>query len=162
MDWAPVKGFPGYSVHPAGQVRRDANGRVLHVKVNQYGTPYVGLMREWAQKQRSLALLVADAFLPRDREVFDTPITCDGDRFNCALDNLLWRPRWFAVKFNRQFLDRYESPIEHPIRDVEGGEVHDGSLAVAKRYGLLERDVVLSILNLTVTWPTYQLFEVAE
>lgn len=162
MDWTPVQGFPGYSIHPDGLVRRDANGRLLHLKVNQYGVPYVGLMRAWEQKQRSLAKLVAQAFLPRALEAFDTPINLDGDRRNCSVENLMWRPRWFAVQFNRQFREPYESPIETPIRDVKGKEVLPDSLAVSKRYGLLERDVVLSIVNLTYVWPTYQVFEVVQ
>jgi hypothetical protein len=37
--------------------------------------------------------------------------------------------------------------------------VFDDSLAAACRYGLLEREVVLSILNQTPAWPTYQTFE---
>lgn len=162
MDWVPVQGFPGYSVNNLGQVRRDANGRILQVKINQYGVPYVGLMREWEQKQRSLSLLVARAFLPRSLEAFDTPINLDGDRFNCTVENLMWRPRWFAVQYNRQFREPYEEPIERPIRDTKGREVLLDSLEVATRYGLLERDVVLSILNRTYVWPTYQTFEVVE
>lgn len=162
MEWVPVRGFPGYSVSDRGRVRRDANGRILHIKINQYGVPYVGLMREWEQKQRSLARLVASAFLPRSLEAFDTPINLDGDRVNCSVENLMWRPRWFAVQYNRQFREPYESPIEAPIRDVNGGKAHSGSLEVAMRYGLLERDVVLSIFNMTYVWPTYQVFEVVE
>lgn len=161
-DWVPVQGFPGYSVDSLGQVRRDSSGRVLRPKINQYGVPYVGLMKDWEQKQRSLALLVAKAFIPRALEAFDTPINLDGDRLNCSVENLMWRPRWFAIQYNRQFRERYEHPIERPIRDEKDEEVLPGSLAVAIRYGLLERDVVLSILNRTYAWPTYQVFVVVE
>lgn len=160
MDWIPLEEFPGYSIHPSGQVRRDANGRLLHVKINQYGVPYVGLMRAWEQKQRSLAKLVAEAFIPRALEAFDTPINLDSDRLNCAVDNLMWRPLWFARLYNRQFREPYENPITGRIRDVRGGRPIKSSLEVAKRFGLLERDIVLAILNKTYVWPTYQIFEV--
>src|SRR3954469_2297239 len=119
-DWAPIQGFPGYSVSTLGRVRRDSSGRILRIKVNQYGVPYVGLMKEWDQKQRSLALLVARAFIMNTSDIFDTPINLDGDRFNCAVDNLMWRPRWFAVKYNQQFTHgRYERPIEASVRAIE-------------------------------------------
>lgn len=161
-DWVPVQGFPGYSVHPDGVVRRDANGRILRIKVNQYGLAYVGMAHKLRQCQRSLALLVANAFIPRPpKKPFDTPITLDGNRTNCAVTNLMWRPYWFARMYHRQFRYPFDMPIEAPIRDLEGDEVFPDSLEVAKRYGLLERDVVLSILNKTYAWPTYQLFEVA-
>ena len=161
-EWAPIQGFPGYSVSNLGRVRRDVTGRILRIKVNQYGVAYVGLMRD-DQKQRSLALLVARAFLPDGSDIFDTPINLDGDRFNCAADNLMWRPRWFAVKYHQQFThNRYSEPIEAPVRAIETGEVFSDSFEAACRYGVLERDLVLSVRHNTVTWPNYMSFELVE
>jgi hypothetical protein len=161
-DWVPIQGFPGYSVSTLGRVRRDSSGRILRIKVNQYGVPYIGLMRDWDQKQRSLALLVARAFIPNTSDIFDTPINLDGDRFNCAVDNLMWRPRWFAVKYNQQFTHgRYSEAIEAPVRAIETGEVFRDSFEASCRYGVLERDLVLSIVHHTVTWPNYMRFELA-
>lgn len=161
-DWVPIYGFPGYSINPLGQVARDSTGRLLHTRINQDGVPYVGLMREWQQCIRSLPLLVARAFLDRPSDIFDTPIQLDGDPLNCRADNLMWRPRPYAVKYKRQFKQRYESPINDPIRAVNEGERFPNSLAAACRYGLLEREVVLSIVNRTYAWPTYQYFELVE
>lgn len=161
-EWAPVQGFPGYSVNPLGQVRKDSTGRILHTRLNQTGVPYVGLMREWRQCIRSLPRLVATAFLPVPSEIFDTPINLDGDRTNCSVDNLMWRPRWYAIYYVNQFKDRYNNPIEVPVRALETHEVFSDSLAAGCRYGILEREVVLSVLNKTPTWPTYQMFELAN
>jgi hypothetical protein len=161
-DWVTVEDFPGYSVNPLGQVRKDSSGRLLCTRVNQYGVPYVGLMRGWRQCIRSLPLLVATAFLPERNDIFDTPINLDGDRLNCAADNLMWRPRLYAVHYVNQFKERYEHPIDAPILAVDTGEVFEDSLAAACRYGLLEREVVLSLLNRTLAWPTYQKFELAS
>lgn len=163
-EWVPVAGFPGYSVNPLGQVQRDrgATGRLLKPRVNQYGVPYVGLMRNGRQYIRSLPRLVATAFLPARNEIFDTPINLDGDRMNCHVDNLMWRPRWYAVRYVNQFKERYDNPIDAPIRATETGEKFPNSLAAACRYGLLEREVVLSILNRTLAWPTFQQFELIE
>lgn len=161
-EWVPVKNFPGYSVSPLGQVRKDSTGRPLHIRLNQYGVPYVGLMREWRQCIRSLPRLVAIAYLPVPNDIFDTPINLDGDRSNCAVENLMWRPRWYAVKYVRQFEERYDHPIEAPVFAIDTDEVFVDSLSAACRYGLLEREVVLSILNRTPAWPTYQMFELAN
>lgn len=159
-DWIPVEGFPGYSVNPLGQVRNDSSGRLLTTRINQYGVAYVGLTRDWRQHIRSLPRLVANAFLPAPNATFDTPINLDGDRVNCRVDNLMWRPRAYAVRYTNQFEERYENPIEVPIRAADTGETFPNSFAAACRYGLLEREVVLSILNHTLAWPTYQRFEV--
>ena len=162
-DWRPVEGFPGYSVNPLGQVRRDDTKRLLVPRFNQYGVPYVGLMRDWQQCIRSLPRLVAQAFLPTPSVIFDTPVQIDGDRGNCQADNLMWRPRWYAVLYNRQFDgERYEHSIDVPVHAINENEVFPNSLTAACRYGLLEREVVLSVLNRTPAWPTYQYFELAE
>lgn len=160
--WAPVQDFPGYSVNTLGQVRKDSSGRILQTRLNQYGVPYVGLMRDSRQCIRSLPLLVATTFLPSPSNIFDTPINLDGDRTNCAVDNLMWRPRWYAIKYADQFEERYINPIKAPIRAIESREVFNNSLEAACRYGLLEREVVMSVLNRTPTWITYQMFELAN
>lgn len=161
-DWRPVEGFPGYSVNPLGQVVRDSTGRLLVPRMNQYGVPYVGLMREWQQCIRSLPRMVAKAFLQRPSDIFDTPIQLDGDPMNCRVDNLMWRPRWYAVYYKQQFHDRYDNPLNVPVRSIADGEQFSNSLDAACRYGLLEREVVLSVLNHTPAWPTYQYFEQVE
>ena len=161
-NWRPVEGFPGYSVNPLGQVCRDSTGRLLVPRFNQYGVPYVGLMRGWQQCIRSLPRMVARAFLSEPSDIFDTPIQLDGDPANCNVDNLMWRPRWYAIQYKRQFRERYDNPINTPIRSVADGETFSNSLEAACRYGLLEREVVLSVVNRTPAWPTYQYFELVE
>lgn len=162
-NWHPIQGFPGYSINPLGQVRRDANQRYLAPRFNKEGVPYVGLVRNWGQHNRSLPRLVAQTFIPQHNAIFDTPIQIDGDRTNCRMDNLMWRPRWYAVQYNRQFsTSRYDHPIEVPLRAVGDNQIFPDSLSAACTYGLLEREVVLSILNHTPAWPTYQYFELVE
>jgi hypothetical protein len=161
-QWVAVGGFPGYSVNSLGQVRKDSNGRVLCTRVNQYGVPYVGLMRNWKQVIRSLPRLVADAFVPGQTRIFNTPVNLNGDRLDNRADNLMWRPRWYAVLYNNQFEDRYDNPIEVPIREIETGEEFPNSMTAAMRFGLLEREIVLSILNNTWAVPTFQKFELVE
>lgn len=161
-NWHPVPGFSEYSINPLGQVMRDSTRRIISPRYNQYGVPYVGLMREWQQCIRSLPRLVARTFLPPPSDIFDTPIQIDGDPTNCRVDNLMWRPRWYAILYKRQFEDRYDNPLNEPIHAVNERERFSNSLEAACRYGLLEREVVLSVLNRTPAWPTYQYFELVE
>lgn len=164
-DWIPVPDCPGYSVNPLGQVRNDRTKRILQVRANQYGVPYVGMMVDGLRHQRvrSVALLVANAFIPRKHPEWDTPVHLDGDRMNCRADNIVWRPLKYAEHYNNQFTKgRYENPIECPVRDAETDDEYDNSLHAACHNGLLEREVVLSILNNTVAWPTYQRFVISD
>jgi hypothetical protein len=117
------------------------------------------MMRGWQQCSRSIPRLVASTFLSPPTDIFNTPIQLDGDPENCRVDNLMWRPRWYAVKYKRQFEARYHRPIDEPILAVDQHEKFPNSFEAALRYGLLEEEVVLSILNNTPAWPTYQEFE---
>lgn len=161
-QWAPIEHFEGYSVSDHGRVRTDKSGRILALNENQYGLLQVGLMRGGEQRHRSVPLLVAKAFLPQPAGPFDTPINLDGDRHNNHIENLAWRPRWFAIKYNQQFRRPYENPILAPVVDLETGEVSENSFDCATKNGFLERDLVLSILNRTYVFPTFQEFGLLE
>jgi hypothetical protein len=159
MDWVEIPEFPKYSVNALGQIRHTRFEREIRPQVNQYGVPYVCVYdRYGVQAKRSLALIVAQAFIPERSPEFDTPINLDGDRLNCDTDNLMWRPRWFARRYHQQFRDPYPRPIDVPLRDLAGGHAFHNSYEVFTTFGLLERDLVLSIENRTYVWPTYQMF----
>ena len=134
--WKSIDLFPGYSVSDQGRIRADKFERILSLNENQYGVVQVGLMRKGRQYHRSVPLLVAKAFLEPVGGPFDTPINLDGDRRNNRLENLLWRPRWFAIKYNRQFRYPYPNSIIAPIIDLKTDEVSANSLECAMRYGL--------------------------
>ncbi len=157
-EWVEIEHFPGYSVSSEGRIRTDKSGRILALKMNQFGVLQVGLMRDGEQRHRSVPLLVAAHFVDNPGGPFDTPINLDGDRTNNRVENLIWRPRWFAIKYNQQFKQPYVNRINSPIIDLKTQDVSFNSLECAKRYGLLEEDLVYSILNRTYVWPTYQEF----
>jgi hypothetical protein len=164
-QWAQVPDFPKYKVSNFGRVQRDDRENSVGVHENQQGIAYVSLMGGPdgdQQFHRGLARLVALAFLPRRNDAFDTPINLDGDRLHCHVENLEWRPRWFAIQYHMQFRKRWENPIESPLRDMETGEMYDNSWVVALTFGLLEKDVVLSVDNYTVCWPTFKRFQYAD
>lgn len=160
--WKPIPRFPGYSVSDMGRIRNDNSDRILVQNENQSGLVFVGLMHEGRQKHRSVPKLVATSFVPHKFGPFDTPINLDGDRWNNRATNLVWRPRWFATSYHRQFRHPYEHPITRPIRNMETGEEFPDSFTAATYYGLLEKELVLSILNRTFAWPIYQRFLVIE
>ena len=160
--WKQLVDFPNYSVSNFGRVRTNWSKRFLVTYANQSGLVQVGLMKNGKQYHRSVPLLVARAFLPQPSGPFDTPINLNGDRHNNHVDNLMWRPRWFAIKFNKQFKEPYKNSIKAFIVDIKTEEICEGSLECAIRYGLLEDEIVMSILNNTYVWPTYQRFRVME
>lgn len=153
--WAPIFECPNYSISNFGSVINELTGRRMAQFSNQNEYTYVSIFnRAKVQTNKSVALLVATAFLePDPREPFDTPINLNGYRRDNFVGNLMWRPRWFAMKYHRQF---YSGPrgFLRPVYDVHTGEVFDTSLDAAMRYGLLDREILLAALRDEVVWPT--------
>lgn len=163
-EWRSIDDFPGYSVCETGHVRNDRNQRVLAMLVNQFGIVNVGLTKDRVQHKRSVALLVAKAFIePHPIEAFDCPINLDGDRLNNNAQNLVWRPRWFATKYFRQFRDDLSDEqfdVHFPIEEIDTQEKFESPWNAAITFGLLQNDVMLSALNKVRVWPTMQRFRI--
>lgn len=161
-EWREVHEFPDYSVSDRGRVRNDRADRLMALTVNQGGIVQAGFSSNGKYFKRSVALLVATTFLPRPMGPFDTPINVDGDRLNNEVENLMWRPRWFAIRYHQQFYRRYHTPIYHKIIDLRTKEISEGSWEACVRYGLIEKELVYAIHNRTYVWPTYQEFRICS
>jgi hypothetical protein len=159
-EWAEIIEFPSYSVSSRGTVRNEESGRFMTLHVNQRGIVNVSFNRRGHQFKRSVSVLVADAFITAARSLkFDTPINLDGDRLNNCVENLMWRPRWYATEYFRQFHFGHKG-IDRAIQEMKTGEVFNSSWEAALYFGLLETEIVKAISNRTYVWPTYQRFEV--
>jgi len=164
MDrWKEIEEFPGYSVSHQGYIRNDHTGRIMAMTRNQQGIVQVGLSREGEQYKRSVTLLVAHAFLdPPSNPNFDTPINLDGDRMNNNVDNLMWRPRWFAIRYHQQFKDPVHQGFMVPIVNLADGIVYPNAISASVEFGLLAKDITQAIVNRTYVFPTYQEFRLYE
>lgn len=161
-EWRTILQFPSYSVSSTGLVRNDESEKVMKLHVNQRGIVNVSFNKGGKQYKRSVAVLVATAFVTTARPLtFDTPINLDGDRFNNHVENLVWRPRWHATEYFRQFRIPRQS-INHPIQEVKTEEEFESSWYAAIRYGLLDYDIVQAIANATYARPTFQRFRIVK
>lgn len=159
--WLPLQNYPGYSASDQGRIRNDKRSSVLAVVRMQTGHTYVGLMKDGVQVKRSVAKLITEAFLPTPIQAhFTTPIHLDGDLSNCYAENLLLRPKWFAMRYTQQF--RRLQPTHDPVRNKTTGEVFRDCWPLVTTYGLLYLDILASIVNSTYVFPTMQTFEWAN
>jgi hypothetical protein len=162
QEWASLEtvGFPGYELSNDGLVRNARTERVLKTSANQEGIIRVGLMKreEGRQVTVSLVRLVARMFVAGRSATFDTPIQLNGDRNDCSHGNIMWRPRWFAVKFFNQFEDSEEPMFRTKIYDVETSREYRDSREAASANGLLEEDIMKSVVNGSPCFPTWQIF----
>lgn len=153
--WASIDEFPGYIVNQCGEVSSDRYNRRLTQTPVRRGSPTVGLSRDGLQNRRSVAKLVAEAFLPPPiREDFNTVMHIDGDRSNCFYQNLMWRPRWFAIRYHQNREAGWYESWTNPILCVETDEMFDSIVEPAMKYGLLENHIFDAIHNQTPVFPT--------
>jgi len=156
--WAPIKEFPNYSVSNLGRVHNHDTGRILKESTTKNGLVKIGLMKDRKQYFRGVAHLVAEAFVKVSNDLHDTPTHLDGDSSNNRADNLIWRPRWFAWKYSRQFRERTPYHTQGPILDVKAGVWYVDMLEVATTHGLLVDDVRRSVIFKKPVFPTRQVF----
>lgn len=108
---------------------------------------------------RNVNHLVAKAFIPSaPRPDFISLIHRDGDKENCFAQNLMWRPRHFAVSFHQQFRKDRWLNSHSPIVDLKTGITYPDIQTACVEFGLLFSDVILAIFEQTYVWPTYQQF----
>lgn len=154
-----IEDFPRYEVTTFGRVFNRETGREMAQNQIQYGIVTVSLMQDVEividgytthqsiQKSRSVKSLVAKAFVEGHSDVFDTPIQLDGNRENLHASNIMWRPRWFAIRYTRQMYNQEEWFFTIPIVDTTNDVIYDSIFDAATTMGLLCRDIKMSLHN---------------
>jgi hypothetical protein len=158
--------FPRYEITNYGRVFNRDTGREMALSQNQFGIVTISLVRDvdvtrdgyitqgYEQRTRSVKSLVARAFVPGETDRFNTPIQLDGDRTNVRADNIMWRPRWFAIRYTRQFYNLEDWYFNGPIIDITHGIEYDNYYHAAITNGLLCRDIRTCILNRKAVFPS--------
>lgn len=100
--WATVNEFPNYRISNLGNVINRRRGTFMATSVSNFGHTKVSLSNEGSRHTRSVALLVAEAFVERPDVLCDSVVVLNGDLSDVRADNLAWRPAWFAWQYSRQ------------------------------------------------------------
>jgi hypothetical protein len=112
------------------------------------------------QATRSVALLVAKAFVHQPRDYFDSVIHLNGDRSDCRAMNLMWRSRPFALRYHAMFDDE---PYRVSVYIPELDEFYYSLREACTRYGLIEGLAYQNLFNKEPCFPyNWVLEEVQE
>lgn len=153
-EWVPLHQFgcSGYSINQYGDVMNTRSGKMKKHSVHKSGTRYVLLCKDDGGKiSVGVAKAVASIFLDRNvPERWNTVIYKDGNMANCAASNLAWRPRSYAIRFNKHYRGEH-TPVKRSVNAVDGsGEFLRYFITVddaAAFYGLLPKDIYLMAIN---------------
>jgi hypothetical protein len=162
--WADISGFDQYSISSQGRVRRNRDGRLMAISFTNGGIAFVSLSNGGRQYSKAVAPLVAEAFLEEPEDpCWDTPIHLNGDRSDNRAENLMWRPRWYAIYYHKDLV--FYDGLDKKVRDVDSGEVLTIQ-EMAMKYGLRPMKIFMVAANYgenslweSGVWPTGQRFE---
>lgn len=159
-EWRTIEAFPRYEVSDLGRIRNKKSGHILVPSQNQQGITKVNLMKNGELYTRMVSHIVAQAFVPmqKRREDFMSVIHLDGDKTNCRADNLMWRPRYFAILYHRQFDTPSFRNADIPLVELKSGETYPSIQDAVITNGLLFNEVLISVHERTYVWPTFQEF----
>lgn len=158
--WKEIDQFPLYAVSDLGRVKNQNSDYIKAISRNQDGIVHVVMMdpQTRGQSRRSVAWLVAEAFLPpAPRADFNTIIHLNGDYEDCRAENLALRPRWFTIRYHKQFRQGHRG-YNQPIQDMETGEIYQTSWEAARMFGLIDEQILIAMTNNTYVFPTGQRF----
>lgn len=146
--------FPDYFVSTEGRVLNGLNDKILKHSLNQRGIPTVGMFRDGIQFRRAVPVLVANCWVPNEEgDWFDTIIHLDGDRQNCCADNLMWRPRWFAIEYHKERQYNWFPDWKLDFELLQTQEIFHHPRDCAMKYGLLERSIFHGLLHNKAMFP---------
>lgn len=163
--WKQIEEFPNYEVSNFGNIYNIKTDMIMRTSKTLWGHTKITLTSEWgnARFTRSVALLVAEAFIDPPNFMCDQVIVLNGDFSNMAASNLAWRPRWFAWKYTRQLKTR--QPIQYEnlqVRNVITGEVYNSIVDAGVAEGLLFDNIWRSTYTGEPVYPVGSVFEVIK
>lgn len=152
MDfWRVIDAFPDYEINPSGDVRHRRRMDLKGTRHNQGGDLIIDLSRDAKKHTRKVSLLVAKAYLESPNpEIFNSVIHKDGDKSNCEVGNLEWRPRWFVIEYNQMFKHR---PYNVSVEIEQTGEIFGTLREACVKYGLIEKRVYSSLSDGSRSFP---------
>jgi hypothetical protein len=153
-----IDDFPNYVINDRGEIFNATTGRVMVLSPTQNGDLTVGLTRDKHQYRYSVKCLVARAFVEGESELFNTPVLLDGNKENLSASNIVWRPRWFAWKYTRQFTVYQNWYSFGPVYDRVTKTQYKSYFEASIANGILCSDIMSSIYNGKLTFPTWQKF----
>ena len=162
--WAIIPEFPNYQISSLGRVYNVKRDQMMSVSVTNHGHPKITLTDfDGERYTRSVALLVAEAFVPGRDMLSDQVVVLDGDLNHVEAFNLVWRPRWFAWKYTRQL--KIDQPLHYrnlPVLDVTTQLEYDSIVQAGMSEGLLFTAIWRSTYTGHPVYPTDSVFEVIE
>lgn len=163
-EWRSILEFTNYDISNLGNVWNRKLDRKMSVSCTNHGHAKITLTDfDGKRYTRSVALLVAEAFVDAPNLLCDTVMLLDGDLTNVRADNLAWRPQWFAWKYTRQLKQQQPRHYNNlAVMNTHDEIVYDSIMHAAKAEGLLAQDIWESTYRGKPVFPYGSVFEIVD
>lgn len=142
--YADIPDFSDYAVTNRGRIYNRRRGIFMSISHTTFGNLKISLVADWDGQRytRSVAQIVAEAFVEPPNEMCDCVMMLDGDAYNVDASNLVWRPRWFAWKYVRQL--KTIQPLHYRnlyVMNEKTGVIYRSIIEAGKAEGVLFDDI---------------------
>lgn len=162
--WRTILEFPKYEISNKGNVYNTKTRQMMRTSITNYGHTKITLTDYDGQRYtRSVAYLVAQAFIDPPTSMASYLIVLDGNFQNVDASNLAWRPRGFAWEYTHQL--KYPQPNHYynlPVRNVVTGFEYDSITEAGVTEGLLFNDIWRSTYTGNELYPHGSIFEIIK
>lgn len=164
-EWKDIPEFTNYLISNLGRIYNVRRDVFMATSLTPFGHVKITLKSEWDgfRYTRSVAQMVAEAFVEPPEPLCDHVAILDGDFTNVAAYNLVWRPYWFVYKYTRQL--KVQQPLHFknlPVCNVETGVVYDSIVEAGMLEGLLFEDIWRSTYTGAALYPDGSVFEIVK
>ncbi len=163
--WRVIPEFPNYQISNFGRVWNIKLEHIMRTSLTNHGHVKITLKSEWSSERhtRSVAQMVAEAFVEAPNWRCDTIIILDGDFSNIVATNLAWRPRWFSWKYTRQLKTSIHKYYQNlPVHNITNDIYYESIVDVGITEGLLFDDIWRSTYTKAALFPQGFVFEIVE
>lgn len=163
-QWQVIPEFPNYEISNLGTIYNRIKHQTMRTSMNNFGHMKITLTRwDKTRHTRSVAQLVAEAFVSPPTLLCDQIVMLDGDFSNVAAYNLAWRPNGFVWRYTRQlktFQPTYYKNL--PVINTVTGQEYDSIVDAGMQEGLLFQDIWRSTYTGEGIFPQGFAFEILE
>lgn len=163
--WKSIPGFSNYEISTLGEVFNIREQRLMRTSRTPWGHVKITMVSDWdnCRYTRSVAQMVAEAFVRPPNVFCDRVVVLDGNLGNVASENLVWRPRWFAWKYAHQV--RVPQPthfLNLSVLEITQKLEFQSVIEAGMTLGLLFTDIWRSTYTGYEVFPGGFIFEIAE
>lgn len=144
--------LPNYLISDQGEVYPEREGDALTHWSNKEGITCVSVTLFGRRTTRSLALLVARAHIPNNKDWFNSIIHLNGNRADCRASNLMWRPRMYVTRYHAQFDTHLWANSMVPVCELTTGEDFECQQDASMTFGIRMGDIHVSCMNEEPFW----------